>query len=344
MAIPVTLKTWRSYVMDSPAQPDRLNAHRLAALSESALSAYNEDRIRWLSSDVVLETPDMRHLRRLWAVLRAEALFSTSIAAKSLAISGAPTFGKTTSALWIARDHERKERERRPTVPIHDYQPSLYVVTPPATTPKMLMIAFCNVLGLPYTRAQTAQELTERVVMVLRTLGTSLIVLDEIHNVQSNRQVGAEAASTLKLFAERLNCAFVVAGIDLDRSPVFSGPVGEQLAWRTMQYEMTSFNYGSARAREEWLLLVLSCQELLVLARQDESDLADCAAWLFDATGGSIGRLRALLRRGSIDAIINGKERIDRRALEPFVMVGERGSKRSPMTPVATGRRPAETA
>ena len=95
----------------------------------------------------------------------------------------------------------------------------MYVVTPPATTPKMLMVAFCNTLGLPHTRRQNAQELTEQIIRVLQELRTTLVILDEIHNVHSNRRVGAEAASTLKLFAERVDAAQqarpVIVGVGL---------------------------------------------------------------------------------------------------------------------------------
>lgn len=322
MAVPTTLQQWREYVARDPQRPDQLNARQLAALTPAALEAYNEQRFAWLSADVVLGTPDVRRMRRLWATLRAETLYAPSMTAKTLSVSGAPTYGKTTAATWIARDHERKERSRRPNLRSDALQPSLYVVTPPATTPKMLLTAFCNVLGLPHTRASTAQDLTERVTSVLHSLNTSLIVLDEVHNVQSNRQVGAEAASALKLFAERLDCAFILVGIDLDRSPVYAGPVGEQLASRTIRYDMTGCTYNSAQAREEWALLVGSCQELLPLARQNEQVFADSAGWLFEVTGGSIGRLRALLRRAALDAIISGREQISKADMEAFAHQG----------------------
>lgn len=322
MAIPSNLQIWRDYVAREPQRPDRLSDRELKALPARALDDYNESRFAWLSADTVLATPDVQQLRRLWATLRVETLFGTNTTAKTLSVSGAPTFGKTTAALWIARDHERTERHRHPTLRPDEIQPSLYVVTPPATTPKMLLIAFCNVLGLPYVRANTAQELIERVQGVLRTLQTSLIVLDEVHNVQSNRQIGAEAASTLKLFAERLDCAFILAGIDLDRSPVFAGSIGEQLASRTTRYDMRGYRYTSAKTREEWGQLLVSCYDLLPLTRQSEQVIADAGAWLFEVTGGSIGRLRSLLRRAAIDAITSGREHFTRADMEVFANQG----------------------
>ncbi len=110
MAVPTKLQQWREYVARDPQRPDQLNARQLAALTPAALEAYNEQRFAWLSADVVLGTPDVRRMRRLWATLRAETLYAPSMTAKTLSVSGAPTYGKTTAATWIARDHEREER------------------------------------------------------------------------------------------------------------------------------------------------------------------------------------------------------------------------------------------
>lgn len=330
MAVPGSLGEWRDYVRREPVRPEKLSLPQRDALTPEARHDYDETRFAWLSADVVLATPDVINLRRLWATLRIEVLSATSMAPKTLSISGAPTLGKTTTATWIARDHERKERARYPSLRADEFQPSLYVVTPPATTPKMLMVAFCNALGLPHTRASTAQDLSERVLAVLRELRTSLVVVDEIHNVQSNRQIGAEAAATLKLFAERLDCAFILSGIDLNRSAVFAGSVGEQLASRAIAYEMRGCAYGTAESRDQWHELVASCSDLLPLAESQERVLSKAAAWLFDVTGGSIGRLRGLLRRAAIDTIRTGRESFTRQDLEAFAHQGASPQRRGP--------------
>lgn len=322
MAVPGSLQDWRAFVDRELKRPAQLTTAERDALAPAAREDYDERRVAWLSADVVLATPDLVNIRRLWTTLRAETLSAPSMSAKMLSISGSPTMGKTTTATWIARDHERKERARHPTLRADEFQPSLYIVTPPSTTPKMLMTAFCNVLGLPYTRANTAQHLTERLIAVLRTLRTSLVVVDEIHNVESNKQVGAEAASTLKLFAERLDCAFILCGVDLERSAVFAGPVGAQLASRSLRYNMHGSSYGTADARAEWNGLVATCADLLPFAESHERLFTDVEAWLFQVTGGSIGLLRAIVRHAAIDAIESGRERIGKRDLEYFAFQG----------------------
>lgn len=330
MAIPTTLESWRSFVTHSPERPDSLSAQQITSLSTAAKATYDDKRMRWLSADLVLETPDVRRLRQLWAILSAEAMTDAATASRTLAVSGAPTYGKSTAMMWLAKHHERRERHRHPTLSATEFQPSIYVVTPPATTPKMLMIAFCNTLGLPHTRSQTAQDLTEQVLHVLSTLRTTLVVLDEIHNVHSNRQVGAEAASSLKLFAERLDAAFLLAGIDLPRSPVFAGPVGEQLAGRAMHYDIVGFGRQSAQRRTEWNALVATLNDMLPLANQEEGALQPSTGFLFDVTDGSIGRLRALLRRAAIDAIFSGREQINKNDLQRLASATGVQSKNAP--------------
>lgn len=316
MAIPDDLQSWRDFVATEVVRPEEFDRAQLEDLSASDREAYNATRVDFLAADLVLETPDLVAIRKLSLILEAEARIRSTTTAKALAISGAPTLGKTTAVLWIARDHERRARLRMPHLTEDGYQPSIYIVTPPATTPKMLMVAFCNFLGLPYKRVENAQALTDRVLHVLRQLRTSLVVVDEIHNLYSNRQVGAEATSTLKLFAERLDAAFIYSGIDLPSSAVFAGSAGQQLSKRAALYSMRSHNIRSQAGRTAWEELIYSCQDLLPLTDQPAGNLPALSTYLFDRTAGSIGRLRTLLRRAAIMAIQEGTERITRATLE----------------------------
>lgn len=315
MAIPDDLASWRRYLSTKVVTPRLINSEEFASLGAREREAYDAARIAFLAADVVLETPDLEAVLRLARILAAEARIPSTTMSKALAISGDPTMGKTTAALVVAREHEQRARASNPRLR-EGFQPTIYVITPPATTPKMLMIAFCSFLGLPYKRTETAQDLTTRVLHVLRELRTSLVVLDEVHNLQSNRTQGSEAASTLKLFAERLDAAFIYAGVDLPNSAAFSGPSGQQLAHRMALYRMQGYSLRSQAGRRDWLELVLTLQDLLMLNSQREQTLRSLAGYLYDRTGGSVGRLRTLLRRGAIVAIQDGSEQVNKRLLD----------------------------
>jgi hypothetical protein len=180
----------------------------------------------------------------------------------------------------------------------------------------MMMLAFANFLGLVGPSKATAQDLAERVVGVMRHLGTSLVICDEVHNLRTNHQAGSEAASALKVFSERLDATFLYAGIDLLQSDLFCGHMGRQIKGRMTVHEMRPYGYGTRAQRDAWEELVLGIETLLPLGHHPEGSLASLTSYLYDRTGGSIGSLRALLGDASIAAILEGAEQVDRKLLD----------------------------
>lgn len=130
-----------------------------------------------------------------------------------------------------------------------------------------MMAALCGWLGLPVHRQATAQDLTEQVIGVLRDLRTSMVVIDEVHNLRTRSTSGAEAASALKGFSERLDAAFLYVGVDPLDADLFSGSIGQQLAGRMTMYQMQGYGNGTARQRDDWADLVAAVEDLLPLVR-----------------------------------------------------------------------------
>ena len=316
MATPDSLTAWRHFVQYSPTEPERLSFKEIKALCPEAKDVYDRERFLWLASDTVLETTDTESLARQTRIALARNAATTATARRGLSLSGDAGMGKSTALLLIGKRHEKAERRRLNRATDAAFAPVVYAVVPPATTPKVLMQAFAHWLGLQVSLKATAQALTEQVVSVLRTLGTSLVIVDEVHNLRTNRQTGAEAASTLKQFAERLDATFLYAGIDLPAADLFAGDMGRQIKARMIVHQMRPYGIGSKADREAWTALVLGVEDLLPLAAHPRESLAEEAAYLWDRTGGSIGALRALLSDAAIGAIIDGTERINRRCLE----------------------------
>lgn len=113
MPIPDTLASWREFVKKSPQPPALLSSSELRGLNAEEKDAYDRLRLDWLVSDVVFETPDLSQLTRVTAVLRAESSGGRVTSPRTLAVSGPAASGKTTAALWVARDHERRIRASR---------------------------------------------------------------------------------------------------------------------------------------------------------------------------------------------------------------------------------------
>ncbi|EUA46211.1 ATP-binding protein [Mycobacteroides abscessus] len=316
MAVPDSLTGWREFVSRQVIEPDRLDMTAIAELSPPDKHTYDETRFAWLGSDVVLETHDTEALSRQIRIIMRRNTGGTATARRGLAMSGLPGLGKSTAALLIGKRYERFMRKRAGRQDDIEYAPVAYIVVPPGTTPKMMMLAFANFLGLITPKSATAQDLAERIVGIMKCLGTSLVIVDEVHNLHTNHQAGNEAASALKVFSERLDATFLYAGIDLLQTDLFSGHMGRQIKGRMIVHEMRPYRNGTEGQRAAWEELVLGIEALLPLGQHPEGSLGPLATYLYDRTGGSIGSLRALLSDAAIAAIDEGTERIDRTLLD----------------------------
>lgn len=315
MAVPDTLMAWRTFVAHHPVQPSTLTPRRLRALSPTETADYHTQRIAWLAADVVLETPPITTLERQMRILLARNNSYSATARRGLALSGAAGLGKSTAALLIGKRHERRMRQHRRAAD-SNFAPVVYIVAPPGATPKMLMLAFATWLGLITHPRATAQDVTDQVVAVLRDLGTTLVIVDEVHNLRTNNRAGAQAASALKVFSERLDATFCYIGIDLPAADLYTGDMGRQIKARTILHDIRPYTDGTPHAREQWTSLILGLEALLPLHKHRRGTLATHATYLYDRTGGSIGSLRALLTDAAIAAIQEETERIDRPLLE----------------------------
>lgn len=316
MAVPGSLTEWREFVARQAVEPPALTSIQLKKMAATERSAYDDARFAWLGSDVVLATHDTEALTRQTRIIMRRNTGCTGTARRGIAMSGSPGLGKSTAALLIGKLHEKSMRKTAGRENDTTYAPVIYVVVPPGTTPKMMMLAFANFLGLLTPSKMTAQDLAERVIGVLRYLGTSLVIVDEVHNLRTNHQAGNDAASALKVFSERLDATFIYAGIDLLHSDLFSGDMGRQIKGRMIVHEMRPYSNGTADERIAWTELVLGIEELLPLSAHSNGTLGELAPYLYDRTGGSIGSLRALLSDAAIAAIDDGTEAITRALLD----------------------------
>ena len=315
MGVPVTLQEWRHHVArDDPQPPERLSRRQWQRLTTRARDAHDLARIAWLASDVVFTTRDIDELTTLARVSVMQNSVPSATARRGIAVSGSSTLGKSTAVLHLGRVHEQWQRARTATQA--GIQPTVYVVVPAATTPKMLMQAIAGFLGLPVRVRDSTQAITDRNAAVLAELRTSMVIVDEVHNLRTSRSFGAEAASALKAFSERLDATLIYAGVNLPASTLFSGEVGAQIKGRMVVHEMRPFSRRTKTGRAEWLELVGLCEDMLVLYRHPLGTLRDQAEYLYERTGGSIGSLRALVADAAARVILDGTEAISRRVLE----------------------------
>ena len=160
-----------------------------------------------------------------------------------LMVSGPARTGKTTAITQLGKTAEVMHRHRHPRS--RDDIPVIYITVPPAATGKMIAMELARFLGLPVPRRANITDVIESVCGICLDTRVTMIIVDELHNLDMATRAGAEASDTLKYFSERLPVTFVYAGIGLDRGALLAGPRGDQVAGRFTLIPASAFTPGA---------------------------------------------------------------------------------------------------
>jgi len=303
-----TLAGWRRFAGEVSAVPELLDQDVWTGLEDDKRLAYDEDRLDHHSRLLVIETPVIRKVitegRRL-SYLNRNAVSGRC----GLILSGAAGTGKTTAVTQLGKMTELMHRRRYPRS--GSDIPVIYITAPPAATSKMIAGEFARFLGLPVTRRLNITDVVEAVCGVCLDARTSLVCVDEIHNLNLATRSGAEVSDTLKYFSERIPATFVYAGISVERAGLLSGTRGEQIAGRFGMVRTSPFPAGG-----QWSGLVAALEDSLRLHRHVPGTLTSLDRYLHQRAAGMIGSLFRLIRSAAIQAILDGSERVTRATLE----------------------------
>jgi len=138
--------------------------------------------------------------------------------------------GKSTSITQLGKKHQIETERQHPG--LTGRIPVVYIIVPPAATPKTLAIELAAFLGLPVSSRDSQHAITQAVAGVLRKVGCTLVLVDEVHRQDLRTRSGAEASDQLKYFFDSVGATFVYAGLDLEENGMFSGMRGRQIAGR----------------------------------------------------------------------------------------------------------------
>lgn len=302
-----TLEGWRAFTSEVPDVPELLPKAERAALDSDERSRYDERRLDYHTRLGVVGTSTLRHVvtagRRL-VLLNRHAIS----ARRGLIVSGAAGTGKTTAITLLGKTHETKDRQQHPGL---DRIPAVYVTVPPAATPRMLAVEFARFLGIPILPRANITDVIEAICWVMTEMRTTLVCVDEIHNLSLSTRSGAEVSDTLKYFSERIGATFVFAGINVEDAGLFTGIRGEQIAGRFALIPAAAFPRGA-----EWNSVVATLETALRLHDHKPGVLAGLEHHLHDRTHGMIGSLSHLIRGAAVEAIMSGTEKITRKLLD----------------------------
>jgi hypothetical protein len=304
----MTLTGWRRFVDAPPAQLDLLPDDRWRQLDDAERFRYDEARINYHSEMVVVATSTVREVARQGRLLTLLNRREIS-ARRGLIVSGLQTTGKSTALKELGRTHELMVHDRHPG---SDRIPVVYVTTPPKGSPRKLAMEFARFLGLPpIRRSYNATDISDAVCQVLVDARVDLVLVDEIHNLNLATSAGEDMSDHLKYFTEHLPATFVYAGINVERSGLFTGVRGRQIAGRCVLV-----NTGPFPDQQEWAGLVATLEAALRLHRHQPGALAQLTRYLHQRTCGMIGSLSHLIRAAALTAILDGSEAITRPLLD----------------------------
>lgn len=319
-----TLGGWRAFTRDAPDVPELLSAGERAGLTGEQQLLYDQRRLDYHTRLAVVGTPTLRQVvvdgRRL-ALMNRHAIS----ARRGLIVSGPAGTGKTTAITLLGKTHETNDRKLHPGL---DRIPVVYVTVPPAATSRMLAVEFARFLGIPVLPRANITDVIEAVCGVMTDMRTTLVCVDEIHNLRLATRHGAEVSDTLKYFSERIGATFVFAGINVARQGLFTGTRGEQIAGRFALIPADAFTRGAA-----WTGVVATLEAALRLHDHRPGTLAGLEKYLHDRTGGMIGSLSHLIRGGAVEAIMTGTEKITRKLLGTIALDHTAQSRDMPKIP-----------
>lgn len=307
--LPLTTRTgWKRFVTDMPLVPQLLAESVWQSLDTDKRAAYDEDRIEHHSRLLVVQTPAVRAVitqgRRLAHMNKA-----MHFGRCGLIVSGPARTGKTTAITQLGKTIEVIHQRRHPRSP--GDIPVIYITVPPAATAKMIAVEFARFLGLPVSRQANITGVIESVCGVCLDTNVTMVLVDELHNLNTATRAGAEASDTLKYFSERIPATFIYAGISLERSGLLAGTRGEQIAGRFGIIRTQAFPLG-----EQWRALIAAVEDSLRLHRHRPGTLTNLDSYLHQRTRGMIGSLLWLIRSAAIAAVIDGTEKITRKSLD----------------------------
>ena len=110
---------------------------------------------------------------------------------------------------------------------------------------------------------------------------------------------------------EHLPATFAYAGVDVERSGLFTGVRGRQIAGRCVL-----ISTGPFPLQAEWASLLATLEAALRLHRHQPGTLPGLDQYLRQRTGGMIGSLSHLVRAAALVAILDGTEQITRKLLD----------------------------
>ena len=300
-------------------QPVAKTIKQLAAMSEAERLQYNELRAVWHANLGPIDTPQLTQVHEdLWEIVNSNRQDGDKVKGAA-SIDAHPGLGKTTIAVAFARKFHREQLELYGEDSSSGDQriPVAYLALTGATTMWTLNSMLCRFYAHPGAERGNATQLAARAADCILSCDTKLVVIDDVHFLDLNRQDGRQVANHFKWLANQFPATFVFVGVGLaDRGFLTEGlSVADapyaQTGRRWTPLAVAPFEIYTEKGRETWRRLLLGIEQMVVLANKHRGMVADdLADYLYARSTGHFASLMTLVTRGCHRAIKTGEERL----------------------------------
>jgi DNA transposition AAA+ family ATPase len=305
-----TKEGWAAFVQSEPVPPlPPPTEEELAALDDEQRRDLQRRRRTYHSQLRIYATGTIKQLQEIGRDLIEMNEASTG-SPMGVALSGPSGVGKTTALHAFGKSYERYCRLHEP----ERQHPVLYVPVPPSPTSRKVCEAFCNFLALPSSGTDSA--LRTSIQATTSNGGTSVVLLDDANHLDWGDKHALGAADQLKSLSDFLEVTFVLAGLNLESSSVFTGPRSRQISGRYTMLRVHPYRNRTKAEGATWRNLLRSFEDHLRLRDHEAGTLEGLGDYLYRRTTGHLGSLTRLLRLAAVAAIRSGAERIDESVLE----------------------------
>lgn len=313
--------------LPTPGRPEHLNAKDLSKLAVGEKLAYDDARLHYAANmPPIVKLMEKAH-EELWLLTRLNNHRAYG-PHPGLIVDGDPGNGKTTLITEFGRDYDALQRKIHPgetTEHGAEFLPTAFMSIDSTPTVKGFTQRFLEFYGIS-TRYATAGELTSLAIRLVHECQTSLILIDEIHYLNLNRDSHREVNNHLKHLANDMNATFVYAGVGLEKRKFMLEGLGDedeqlsQISRRFKRIPAEPLKMFRQEDRELMMGILDVYERELPLARSREGDLISLATYIWDRTQGVIGTISGFITEAYSRAVLTETERITKPLFESMTI------------------------
>ena len=315
---PVQLKGFVA-MCDMPPRPcpQLISKAELDELSRRDTLLYREQRAVWHANIGPIRTPQLVRLHDGLAEVVETNRQDGDKVKPSVVVDAFPGLGKTTAVLdYVKQYHRDQILLHGTTTPSgHRRVPVVNITLTGNITIRGLNEAICRFYELP--EKGNADQLAARASRSARAMGTTVIVVDDIHFLDLRRTNHRAVANHFKYLSTVFPVTFIYVGVGVAARGVLTDGLSTQDAdlaqagRRMTTLTLPPFEVATEEGRQQWRQLLLTIEQQLVLIYKYRGMLADdLSDYLYTRSTGHFASLMTLIARGCRRAVDSGRERL----------------------------------